>query len=64
MFEWNYSGIVLVNVNYIRRIGVSAPYLEQKDYRVVATLPYGNEIMYKGTEEDCKKYMQEFFARH
>ena len=59
MFIKNLAGN-LINTAHIVTVGISAPMYEQKDYTVDAILTYGTAVMYRGTQEQCKTYMENF----
>ena len=65
-FIWNDSNTTLVNTAHIVTMGISVPMYEQKDYRVYATLSFGNGsvCLHRGTEESCKAYMGDFYYFH
>lgn len=50
----------LINSDHIRLMRIEPPTLKQKDYIVVAELTYGTEIVYRGTADDCKDYIDKF----
>ena len=59
MFMQNWNGNY-VNTAHIIRLSVEPPKYEAVSYQVVALLTYGTDIMCKGTEEECRMYMQNF----
>ena len=61
MFIKNYAGN-LINTAHIITVSLSAPVYEQKDHTVVAALTYGTAILFRGTEDKCKTYMDNFSA--
>lgn len=61
MFIKNYAGN-LINTAHIVTVCITAPMYEQKDHRVVANLTYGTAILFRGTEDKCKTYMENFAA--
>lgn len=61
MFIKNHAGN-LINTAHIVTVSLSAPMFEQKDYTVVASLTYGTAILFRGTEDKCKTYMENFAA--
>ncbi len=63
MFVTNYSKTAIINVAHIVRVDITEPYLEQRDYRVVASLSFGqgSSILHKGTEESCTAYLAELY---
>lgn len=61
MFIPNYNKTALINVDHIRRVDISAPKFEQKDYWALATLDYGTAILHKGTEESCLQFLAELY---
>jgi len=63
-FIWNERMTSLINVSHIRKITLSEPRLEQKNWMVVAELTYGTQILCMGTVDDCIAYMDEFYNNH
>ena len=62
MFIWNADETALINVRSIDKLYLSSPMYEQKDYTVVASVSNkGTSILYRGTEEACKDYMNDFY---
>lgn len=61
MFIKNYAGN-LINTAHIVTVSLSAPVFEQKDHTVVAALTCGTAILFRGTEDECKTYMENFTA--
>lgn len=54
----------IVNTDHIRSLAIQSPMYEQKDYIVYANiLQSGSIIMYRGTEEGCRKYLGSFLRR-
>ena len=63
MFITNHDRTAIINTAHIVMVGISSPYLEQKDYRVVASLSFGqgSSILHKGTKESCERKLQELY---
>lgn len=63
MFVANYSKTAIVNVDHIVKVVITEPYLEQKDYQVVASLSFGqgSSILHKGTEDSCTQFLAELY---
>ena len=63
MFVANHSKTAIVNVAHIVKVVITEPYLEQRDYRVVASLSFGqgSSILHKGTKESCERKLQELY---
>jgi len=62
MFIWNADETALINVRSIDTLYLSPPAYEQKYYIVVASVRNkGTSIIYRGTEESCKDYMNDFY---
>lgn len=58
MFVRSESGKALINVSHIVSVGIKSPYLEQRNYTVVAYLASnGSYCLYKGSEEACENYL-------
>lgn len=62
MFIPTYGKNSLINVAHIVRVYVEPPYLEQRDYRVYASLSFGNGTvaLHRGNEESCAEYLKNF----
>ena len=65
-FIWNYEKTSVVNVSHIVKMSITAPVLEQKDWRVVASLPYGQGtvVLHRGDEESCNAFLSDFYYFH
>lgn len=57
MFIPNYKKTAIINSAHIIRVDIDPPYLEQRDYMVVAKLTYGEAILCRGTEAECEMYI-------
>ena len=67
MFLYNYDKTTVVNTAHIIRMQLenaemNPAYCGGKAI-VGADLTYGTEIMYKGTTESCKMYMDDIYTR-
>lgn len=63
MFIPTYKNKAIVNSDHIISVGISNPYLEQKDYTVVATLTYGSAILHRGDRDSCDDYLGELYRQ-
>ena len=63
-FVWNERMTSLINIAYIRKIILTEPCLEQKNWTVVAELTHGTQVLCMGTVDDCVDYMDEFYKYH
>lgn len=63
MFIPNYNKTAIINTAHIVKAVITEPYLEQRDYRVVASLSFGqgSSILHKGTEDSCTAYLAELY---
>lgn len=61
MFIPNYNKTAIINTAHIVSASISAPYLEQKNYRVVAGLTIGTAILHAGTEDSCTQFLAELY---
>lgn len=63
MFIPNYNKTAIINTAHIVKVVLTEPYLEQKNYRVVASLSFGQgtSILYDGTKENCERKLQELY---
>ena len=51
----------LINIAHVVTISVAYPKYEQTSHRVVAQLTYGTSILFDGTEEECKRKLDEIY---
>ena len=63
MRKWIYTENMrlILNTDHIRRIRISDPAFNQKEYCVVADMPDGTDILFSGTNEACVDYIDEFY---
>lgn len=62
MFIKSVSGQQLVNVAHIVKVYISDPQYEQTDWRVYASLSFGQGTvtLHRGTAESCAEYLKNF----
>ena len=61
MFVWNNARTAIINIDQIVFVALSEPYLERRNYRVIATTAQGGaHMLYEGTREGCVEYMNDF----
>ena len=62
MFIYSYRKEILVNVEHIVKMYIEAPYLQQRDFVVCASLSFGNGTvcLHRGTEKSCAEYINNF----
>lgn len=51
----------LINIAHVVTISLEYPHFERKNHVVVAQLTYGTSILFRGTEEECKRKLDEIY---
>lgn len=58
---WTFDNTELVNTHHIVSLKRESPALAQQDYIVYAQMNNGTKIMYRGSRDDCTRYMEVFW---